>query len=83
MNARAPRVGLRAGKEPGILRSFELVMRFCLWAQEMHGDGPTAKQVAARFDVSRATAYRWLTAWRVATGRPPAARFIPSAGPRA
>jgi hypothetical protein len=58
--------GIRIGDaHPGITHSFELALRFAAWVQSMHRE-PTWREIANHFDVHRATAYRWLNAWRAA-----------------
>jgi|GEM_PF-2330653 len=47
----------------------ELVLRFSLWAQTKRAV-PDPEAIAARFAVSRATAYRWRNAWCDANGLP-------------
>lgn len=47
----------------------EFYMRFALWAQSVE-KVITWELIADHFDVSRATAYRWLSAWKNASGRP-------------
>lgn len=46
---------------------FQQMMRFCAWMQSRR-TFPMAAEVADHFDVSRATAYRWLRAWADANG---------------
>ena len=58
---------LRLGKVPGVISSFELALRFSAWATDLHRD-PTWQEIAARFNVQRCTAYRWLASWRSARG---------------
>lgn len=47
--------------------SLEAAMRVCMWALSMH-TLPTVSQIRTRWDVSRATAYRWRTALADALG---------------
>lgn len=49
----------------GMATGFEQCLRFIAWAQSLEGD-PTAEQIQRQFNVSRATAYRWLGAWQAA-----------------
>ncbi|MGH8073693.1 MAG: hypothetical protein ACREO4_06425 [Lysobacter sp.] len=47
----------------------ELIMRFCAWAHQLRRF-PTIAATRARFDISRATAYRWRDALAAAHGIP-------------
>jgi hypothetical protein len=50
--------------------NFEKGMTFYLWARH-RGSAPDVQDVMARFEVSRATAYRWLEVYkRLAQGAP-------------
>lgn len=53
--------------EAGIANSFEMALRFSGWAQSL-GERLTRKAIQEHWHVSRATAYRWLNAYRAATG---------------
>jgi transposase len=53
--------------EAGIATSFEMAIRFSGWAQSM-GERLTRKAIQEHWHVSRATAYRWLNAYRSAVG---------------
>lgn len=44
-------------------------MRFFIWMDGLHAI-PRPERIQARFGVSRATAYRWLRAWRDALALP-------------
>jgi transposase len=46
----------------GCRTSFELALRFIDWANRLGGT-PTRAQIQERYGVSRATAYRWKSAW--------------------
>ena len=54
---------------PGVCGGFEQVARVVLWMQQRH-TAPTWRDVVARWGVDRATAYRWLAAWKAAQGSP-------------
>lgn len=41
---------------------FEVAISFHLWASSLRTP-PDWRRIATKFDVSRATAYRWLRAW--------------------
>lgn len=51
------------GLSPGISSSLELGMRFAHWA-DLDGVSPTPKRIMCAFGVSRATAFRYLDAYR-------------------
>lgn len=57
----------RLGNRTGLASAFELTMRFIAWAGALQSD-PTPEQIRERWEVSRATAYRWLHAWQDAKG---------------
>lgn len=59
-----PSLSLRSA---GVASAFELALRFTAWASQFPTD-PTAKQIMARWEISQATAYRWLAAWRATRG---------------
>ena len=48
-------------------RGFALALAFTRWALQQR-DPPTWQAIANRFDVSRATAYRWREAWLAVSG---------------
>jgi transposase len=50
---------------PGIAASLEQAIRFADWARDM-GDRLTAASIKDHFGCSRATSYRWLSAYRAA-----------------
>jgi len=52
----------------GVSSRMEFFMRFALWAERIE-QFITAEMVVNHFGVSRATAYRYLDAWKNATGR--------------
>lgn len=54
-------------KTAGIGSAFELAIRFVDWADQFKG-GPSSQQIRAHWQVSKATAYRWLAAWKAARG---------------
>lgn len=52
---------------PGVGTGFEQAIRFHLWAQQI-GSRLTVAAIREHWSVSRATAYRWLSAYRAAMG---------------
>lgn len=50
-------------KVAGIASAFELSLRFVAWTGQLHAE-PTVSQICEQFGIHRATAYRWLAAWR-------------------
>jgi len=58
---------LRLNREirPGIGTSLELAIRFATWADEM-GDRLSPAAIRDHFNCSRATAYRWFSAYKAA-----------------
>lgn len=67
MAVEARRHWMGLGGCPGLASTMELAIRFHLWASEQHQ--LTAKSIQQTWGVSRATAFRWLAAYRAATGR--------------
>lgn len=63
-----PRARLQACRHPGMRSGFELAMRFHLWASSLH-EPLSWRLIAARFEVDRSTAYRWLAEYRAAVGQ--------------
>ncbi|MBN8714399.1 MAG: hypothetical protein J0H50_10580 [Xanthomonadales bacterium] len=57
----------------GVAHSFELALRFVTWAQQLRRE-PSAFDIECQFDVSRATSFRWLAAWRAVRGQSPQER---------
>ena len=55
-------------KSAGLGSAFELAIRFHVWASALRRD-PTRQEICERFNVSRATGYRWLNGWKAAVGR--------------
>lgn len=51
----------------GVGGGIELALRFVLWAQQLRAE-PTTAQIQARFNLSRAAAYRWSRSWHAARG---------------
>jgi len=49
----------------GVHSNFELGIRFAQWIDSLPSD-PTWRQVKRKFRVERATAFRWLAAYRAA-----------------
>lgn len=47
----------------GIETAPEFYMRFALWAEKNHLS-LTPEKICNQFDVSRATSFRWIRAWR-------------------
>lgn len=47
----------------------ELGVRFHLWATALNAT-PDWRRIAQHFNCSRATAYRWLAAWKAANAQP-------------
>lgn len=60
------RVSAAVAKRNGCQGAVELYFRVCQWLAA-HPGKPDWLDVASEFDVDRATAYRWLAAWRRAT----------------
>lgn len=54
-------------KNPGIASAFELAIRFSDWARSL-STPMTWRLIAEHWHVNRATAYRWLAAWKAAQG---------------
>lgn len=52
-----------AGDRHSQFPSIETAMRFVVWANTSHTP-PDPRRVMVRWNVSRATAYRWIAAWR-------------------
>ena len=52
---------------PGVSSAFELAIRFHIWASERKGS-MSIEDIRTSFGVSRATAYRWRSAWSAANG---------------
>jgi len=65
-------ISLRCHKEivAGMATSIESVLAFAAWADQM-GARLSADAIRQRFECSRATSYRWLSAYRAARGRQP------------
>ncbi len=57
----------------GMLSALEFALEFAEWAKD-RGDRLTHKAIAERWEVDRATAYRWLGAWRAFQDRRALAR---------
>lgn len=53
----------------GVASRMEMFMRFAIWANAMEHD-ITPEIVQNQFGVSRATAYRYMEAYKNASGRP-------------
>lgn len=66
--ASQPHLWLRLGESPGTCYAMTLAVRFVRW---MDSRATPAKwqDVAEHFDVSRATAYRWLQSYRDGSGK--------------
>lgn len=56
-------MGARHFDPPGVRHQLELGIQFARWADQLHYV-PTPAMVMRRFNVSRATAYRYLSAYR-------------------
>jgi hypothetical protein len=50
---------------PGIVNALHWAMQFAAWAASLHAP-PTAQQISEHFGVSRATGYRYRSAWEAA-----------------
>lgn len=59
---------IHTNNQPGMASSFELAIRFTDWASTLPPDGLTWQAIVARWNVSKATAYRWRAAFRAARG---------------
>lgn len=55
----------------GITSSLQAAVEFWLWTQSLHGE-PTREAIQAHYGCSRATAYRYLSAYRNVASRFPA-----------
>lgn len=51
----------------GAQSNFEMAIRFADWC-DARSSRPTWREVVRAFRVNRATAYRWLSAWKAARG---------------
>lgn len=63
----APRVARVSTRTQNDFHHTELILRFSAWAHTLHRF-PTVEAVQERFQVSRATAYRWRNALAAAHG---------------
>lgn len=52
----------------GVSNNAEFWMSFALWARKV-GNRLTPEMIRMHFGVSRATSYRWMTAWEAARER--------------
>lgn len=59
---------IHIGKQSGMQSSFELAIRFTDWAAGIPNDSLTWQAIVARWNVSKATAYRWRAGYRAARG---------------
>lgn len=58
-------MNVQLAQHAGACSSMELGIRFADWCSQ-HRNGPTWRQIATRWSVDRATAYRWLSALKAA-----------------
>jgi hypothetical protein len=68
-----PVMNFRLKDHANALTSMGVAVQFVRWADARHKP-PTHKDVMARFNVSRATAYRWINGYYAGSGWTPGER---------